>query len=150
MTPHIEVFVEGIPKGQPRARAFAKRGMVRMYDPGTAEGWKGAIALALRPYLPTEPIQGPVWLELEHTMPRPKSHYTGKGVLKPTAPVYHVSKPDADNLLKAAMDALTQLGMWHDDDQVCQVRVTKKYGERPGALIRIVAADRLAARDAAA
>jgi hypothetical protein len=40
----ISIFVHGEPKGQPRPRAFARGGMVRMYDPATAEGWKSAIA----------------------------------------------------------------------------------------------------------
>ena len=41
-------FVHGEPKAQPRAKAFARNGRAGIYDPGTAEGWKGAIAAALQ------------------------------------------------------------------------------------------------------
>jgi Holliday junction resolvase RusA-like endonuclease len=136
----IILEVQGIPKGQPRPRAFARAGRARVYDPGTAEAWKGAIALAARPQLPAQPIEGPVQLVIRHTMPRPKGHFgSGKNALtlKPGAPELHTGKPDIDNLVKAALDALTHIGMWRDDDQVFDIRATKRYGERPGARIII-------------
>jgi len=134
----VTFYAHGIPKGQPRPRAFSRGGSARVYTPGTAEAWKGAIALAAKPHIPATPISGPISLSIFHDMPRPKSHRTPKGILKPAAPKNHTSKPDADNLLKAAMDALTHIGMWHDDDQVCEVTVTKRYGDSSGAQIVIV------------
>jgi len=44
----IHFFVSGDPKAQPRIRAFAINGHARVYDPGTAEGWKSLIAVAAR------------------------------------------------------------------------------------------------------
>ena len=36
-----------------------------------------------------------------------------------TAPKWHTSKPDLDNLVKAVKDAITQIGViWADDSQV--------------------------------
>jgi Holliday junction resolvase RusA-like endonuclease len=69
-------------------------------------------------------------------MPRPKSHYNRHG-LKLDAPTFHTGKPDRDNVEKGILDALTALGMWEDDGQVCQGSVDKIYGERPGAVIVI-------------
>jgi len=40
-------WVIGIPKAQPRARAFAVGGRARMYNPGTAEAWKADIIRTL-------------------------------------------------------------------------------------------------------
>lgn len=137
----IKFEVNGIPVGQPRPRAFAKAGRARVYNPATAEAWKGAIALAVKPHLPELPFEGPVQLTIYHTMPRPKGHFrTGKhaGELRGDAPRKHASKPDLDNLLKAAMDALTTVGVWRDDDQVFMCNVTKFYGDRPGATIIII------------
>ena len=136
----IEFNVFGLPKGQPRARAFAfggkagKKVSVRMYDPGTAEGWKSCVAIAARDHLPPEPIAGPVALTLLFRFPRPKSHFTKKG-LRPDAPIYVTSKPDADNAAKAVMDCLTQLGAWKDDAQIVALDVTKVYGDRPGCSV---------------
>jgi len=132
--------VEGIPKGQPRPRAFARNGKARVYDPGTAEAWKAAIALAAKPHKPATPLEGPVYVKIANRMPRPKAHFgTGKkaNTLKGTAPFHHVSKPDLDNLAKAALDALTELGFWRDDAQICGLIATKIYDDRVGATIRI-------------
>ena len=52
--------------------------------------------------------------------PRPKSHYgTGKNSakLKLSAPMYHIIKPDHDNLVKFYSDAMTGI-VYHDDKQV--------------------------------
>lgn len=142
----IEVYAYGDPKGQPRARAFAFAGRARMYDPGTAEGWKAQVAQAIQPHLPEQPIGGALALCLDFVMPRPKGHYrSGKrsDELKDAAPHWHTGKPDCDNLAKAVMDALTTLSIWHDDCQVATLTVTKRYQrnkqERTGCAIRIEA-----------
>ena len=133
----IDVFVPGIPKGQPRPRAFAIHGKARMYDAGTAEAWKGAIAAVV---IPDAPIIGPVSVSIFHYMPRPKAHfYTGKraGQLRENAPTMHTGTPDIDNLVKAALDALTQVSLWRDDSQVCALTTSKRYGYPTGARIII-------------
>lgn len=136
----ITFFVAGEPKGQPRPRAFARnfggKWQARVYDAGTAEGWKGAIALAAKPFVPFIPLEGPVRLDVTFYFPRPKAHFTKKG-LRPTAPAFHVSKPDRDNCEKALLDALKQLGMMRDDSQVCAGAVVKRYGAKPGAEVII-------------
>lgn len=126
----IEFFVIGEPKAQPRAKAFARqfgaKWQARVYDPGTAEGWKGQIALAAKPHMPEQPLEGPIQLILAFMTPRPKSHFTKKG-LRPNAEFWNVKKPDLDNYAKAVMDALTCLGVWKDDSQVSSLQITKRY-----------------------
>lgn len=135
-------FAAGEPKGQPRPRAFVRNGHARVYDAGTAEGWKSCIAIGARGNGPPDPLTGPVSLEVEFFMPRPKGHY-GSGrnahVLKDTAPLWHVGKPDIDNAIKACLDALTMLGAWLDDAQVCSLISAKRYADdhRLGAWITI-------------
>jgi Holliday junction resolvase RusA-like endonuclease len=119
--------VYGTPKGQPRPRAFSRGGRAAVYDPGTAEGWKSLIAIACQE-LRGALIEGPVSVAMIFYMPRPKSHFTKSGAIKPAAPQqWHTSKPDADNLAKAVLDALTTLRVWHDDDQVAELMVRKHY-----------------------
>ena len=134
MTLIWRVWVSGTPKGQPRPRAFSRGGKARVFDPGTAEGWKSSIAVAFRLLLEQHPpIVGPVRLELDCHFDRPKSHRRASFDLKPTAPWYHTSKPDADNVAKAVLDALTTLGIWHDDAQVAELLVVKQYAGQPGS-----------------
>ncbi len=140
MTPPISFFAHGIPKAQPRPRAFARKfgakWQARVYDAGTAENWKSCIAEAAKPHIPATPLTGPLSCIITFFLPRPKSHYRADGTLKFTAPKYHISRPDADNYSKAALDALTQLGMWGDDSQVSESTTRKLYGG-PGATITI-------------
>jgi Holliday junction resolvase RusA-like endonuclease len=135
----ITITAHGTPKGQPRPKAFSRGGHARIYDPGTAEGWKGQIALAARGLIPA-PLEGPLAVTMQFAMPRPKSHYTKAG-LRTSAPKYHTGTPDADNLAKAVMDALTQLSAWRDDSQVAVLAVCKRYtafdGQPAGVVIQI-------------
>jgi len=147
MNTPIQFEVLGNPKGQPRPKAFARKFgngkvMARVYDPGTAEGWKSQIAIAVRDLIPTPPLDGPIRLTIEFRLPRPKAHYHKvRGCLYPVlrddAPHWHIGKPDTDNMTKAVKDCLTTLGMWRDDSQVCDEHPIKIYGERPGMTVVI-------------
>lgn len=135
----IEFFVPGVPKAQPRQYRFAKklpdgRVIARAITPNTAENWKNQVATAAQHLIPAQPIPGAIYLTLAFQMPRPKAHFTKKG-LRPAAPVPHTSKPDCDNLGKAVMDALSVLQFWGDDAQVCQLYITKRYDEQPGCRV---------------
>jgi Holliday junction resolvase RusA-like endonuclease len=134
----IKFYVSGEPKGQPRPRAFALNGKARVFDPGTAEGWKSCVAMAAKPYIPHIPINQAVELSITFLMPRPKKHFDRSG-LKTGAPCFFTKKPDTDNLAKAVMDALTILGMWTDDALVCDLTSKKRYSNTgtAGASINI-------------
>lgn len=135
----ITFFVSGDPKGQPRVRATRRGSFAGVYDPGTADRWKACIRADWKA-LNVPAWSGPVKVRLDFFLPRPKGHFrTGKNasVLRETAPTYHVAKPDADNLAKAALDALTDAGAWGDDSGVAVLKVTKFYGTRTGCEIRI-------------
>ena len=144
----ITFFAAGTPKGQPRPRAFARKFgnkyQARVYDAGTAEGWKSMIAIAARPHLPPVPLAGPLEVSETFCFQRPKGHFrTGKRAceLRPEAPeCYHTQKPDRDNLDKAVMDCLTAIGMFGDDCQVCGGEIRKFWcapGERSGVKVEI-------------
>lgn len=139
----LTVEVYGVPKGQPRPRAFKRGNKAGVYDPGTADTWKGDIVRELRIHIAgMERTQTPVKIEMAFRMPRPRSHYrSGKysQELKGTAPSEHACKPDIDNMIKAVMDAVTCAGLWLDDAQVCELRAVKLYTEkRPGMMLRLV------------
>lgn len=133
MSTPLSFFVAGIPKGQPRIKAAVRKGCRHavVYDPGTADAWKMAVALTAQKHRSPVAFSGPVSLGIAFYMPRPKSHYKGGDVargLKENAPLRHTAKPDADNLAKAVMDALTNLGgIWQDDAQVARLVVEKQY-----------------------
>ena len=141
----------GDPKAQPRGRAFAfkdksGKATARVYNPKTAEGWKTLIAVAARPFTPTEPMAGPIQMDCTFIFQRPKAHFVANDrsrELKAKAPKWHISKPDVDNIWKVVMDCLKTLDFYHDDSQICQGRTEKRYTyysiEAPGVQIEITA-----------
>lgn len=120
----VNIFVEGKPIGQPRPRATSIGGFIRMYTPKQAKDWKATIAHAFRAVsLP----KGPLHSTLVFVMPRPKSHLgTGKnaGIVKASAPRYHTSKPDLDNLIKPIWDSALP-----EDSRIVSCRASKRYAD---------------------
>jgi Holliday junction resolvase RusA-like endonuclease len=129
----------GEPKGQPRPRAFSRGGKAAVFDPATAEGWKACVATACKP-LEGRGIDSALMLSLVFHMPRPKAHFGKLGLLDRWFGTLFTRKPDADNLAKAVMDAMTAIGVWRDDDQVTDLIVRKRFtapGTPSGCRIQI-------------
>lgn len=120
------VFIEGTPKPQPRHRV-AKNG--HMYYPPSADAWKDALALGLRPFVPTKPHEGPIRIDLDYFMPRPKRLMRKKDT---DGIIPHTSKPDIDNLNKLVLDVMVKIGLITDDAQVYYIVAFKWYHRKSG------------------
>lgn len=137
----MQFRVLGIPKAQPRARAFARKMggkfVARVYDAGTAESWKSMVVTCGNAVRPQVPLEGPLRVDITFLMPRPARLRKKKS---PPGRIWFASKPDRDNLDKAVLDAMTQTGWWIDDAQVVSGMVQKVYcavDEAPGAIIAV-------------
>jgi Holliday junction resolvase RusA-like endonuclease len=132
----VTFYAIGIPKGQPRPKAFSRGNHAGVYDPGTANEWKASVAEGFKTHHGmsyNQPLAVEIWL----SMPRPKAHFGSKG-LKPNAPDWHTQKPDLDNAAKAILDAMTDFQFWKDDSVVCNLTISKSWTDgTPGATIRI-------------
>lgn len=127
----VELFVTGLPVAQPRPRATSFGGKARMYNPGTSNQWKACVIHEIKEHAGTFPAGVAVRCDLTFYLPRPKAHFgSGKNaaVLKASAPAHPTGKPDRDNLDKAVCDAITAARVWHDDKQVTDGRIRKRYG----------------------
>lgn len=136
----MSFFVSGLPKGQPRVKAFKRGNHAGVYDPGTADAWKSCVRVEFknRAVELLKPVfTGPVAVAMRFVMPRAKAHFRTNGQLKPNAPRYLTSKPDSDNLAKAVLDALTDVNAWCDDSIVASLSVVKTYGFETGCEIQI-------------
>jgi Holliday junction resolvase RusA-like endonuclease len=142
MSDAIIITVPGVPVAQPRQRHRTYQAGPRMcvanYTPAThpVQQWKAAVASAWCDQCDAAPLEGPLRLDVEFVLPRPKRLLARRwrDLL-----VWHAGKPDADNLLKACKDALTALA-WRDDSQVCQCYCEKRYAnadEQPHATISV-------------
>jgi len=125
------IFVNGIPKAQPRPRLTTKgKGKSHVFNPSSADVWKNEVWAACL-NCRKQTITGPVRLTVRFSFPVPKGMEITKGAVVP-----HITKPDTDNLLKAVMDAMTAANVWKDDAQVFETIAGKYYtGKETGAQI---------------
>jgi Holliday junction resolvase RusA-like endonuclease len=85
---------------------------------------------------PPEPIAGPVAVDITFMMEAPKSWPRWKREAAIAGSYRHVYRPDVDNLVKLAKDALNGI-LWVDDSQVCEINARKVYSETPRTWIVI-------------
>src|SRR4051812_14282281 len=104
-------------------------------DNPKTKGWQAEVAneaaLAMMEHGFSDPFDGPLGLSVRFTLRRPKGHFgTGRnaGVVKASACLWPIVKPDATKLVRAIEDALTGV-VWTDDAQVVEQLATKCYGE---------------------
>jgi Holliday junction resolvase RusA-like endonuclease len=134
-------FVPGIPQPGGSKRAFTVKkpdgGIgVRVEDDAKhGKPWRVAVAWAAKAAHQGPPLDGPLWLAVTFTMPRPKGHF-GKRGLRKSAPLRPTVKPDTTKLLRALEDACTGI-LWRDDAQIVVQHVSKEYGEHPGARVQL-------------
>lgn len=80
-----------------------------------------------------QPSQKPLQADITFEFEPPKSY--AKTMRKRCIDeIWHVKKPDADNLIKAVTDALNGLA-YVDDSQIVYMVVQKRYGEKARTVI---------------
>ncbi len=134
----IQIEIPGPPISKKRPR-FARRGnFVTTYnDQETEEGFWALRAIEhIKKSGTALPLSGAIRLSCIFNIPRPKSHYTTKGIKK-NAPAAHVQKSDLDNLVKFVMDCLNRCNVWGDDCQVVSIVAEKKWADFGHTSIKI-------------
>lgn len=137
----IRLVIPGEPKAQKRHRSTTINGFIRNYDPSQAS--KKDFLWTVMNNAPAKPIDFPIRMDLFFFFSRPKSHYgTGKNAsnLKSSAPRFHTTKPDIDNLYKFVTDSLNKV-YYRDDSLISEVYTMKIYSEHPRIEIVISPAD---------
>jgi Holliday junction resolvase RusA-like endonuclease len=123
----IRFTVHGKPQGKARPR-FAKG---RTYTPAKTVAYEREIAEAARAaWVGRDLIEGPVYIIVNAFFPIPASWPKRKRSEAAAGALWHIGKPDWDNIGKAVSDALNGV-IWADDSQVAFAKVTKHYGTAP-------------------
>jgi Holliday junction resolvase RusA-like endonuclease len=142
----ITFEVPGVPQPQGSTKSF-RRGtkIVTTSDNPRLRPWRDALCWHAREALGGHPrFEGPVVVSAVFWLPRPAGHFgSGRnaGHLRPSAPTSPTVPPDLDKLVRAALDALSEAGVWRDDAQVVGFgEVAKRYSDKPGACIAVEAA----------
>lgn len=91
------------------------------------------LQLLMLPFRPPMPLDCPIELEVKWIYPFRKSEPQKNRIgLIPC-----IARPDADNLLKGLVDAMTKAGFWVDDSRIYRMAIAKWYGESAGIGVRI-------------
>jgi Holliday junction resolvase RusA-like endonuclease len=130
----LRFHIPGPPRGKGRARSTRSG---HHYTPEATVAYEGLVKLAAhRAMAGRELYQGAVWMQVSIVMPIPKSAPKARrermlsGALRPT------TKPDIDNCMKAVADGLNGVA-FHDDSQISDLTVTRRYGETPGVWVSL-------------
>lgn len=130
----VTVTIPGDPVAQGRGRAVRFGNSVRVIDPSKSRSWKGAAQVhmiqARSSALVFAPMEGPLVVTVLATWARPKSHP------KRNPPTWRTSRPDADNVAKAVLDAGIAV-LWADDSSVVRLVVEKRYGPESSVVVTV-------------
>jgi Holliday junction resolvase RusA-like endonuclease len=109
---------------------YGAKARPRFYRAKSAEEYLASIyALAIE-HRPRKPLFGPLEVEYTFVLPRPKNLARGVGDI--VGLIRHDGRPDWDNMVKGTQDALSQCMFWHDDGQISDAVVRKRYTEKDG------------------
>lgn len=107
---------------------------IHWYTKKEIEQAEKAIAVQLSRFRPIAPFQGPLRLVAEWTFPwraaEPKRNRASGSMWKDT-------HADAENLQKLLSDVMQRSSFFLNDSQIADLRVTKRWGDRPGIRITL-------------
>lgn len=130
----IEIVLLGKPVAKGRPRFNRETGVA--YTPAKTVKYETELRYAAEQVMGDRPpLEGPLRLEMDVTVPIPVSWAKKKQAAARAGELRPTSKPDWDNFGKV-VDA-GNLVVWVDDSQIVDGRVTKHYGDKPGMRIRV-------------
>jgi len=123
----LRVTIPGPPVGKGRPRLSTAGGFARAYTPAKTASWERAAAVLARDAYRGAPLDVPLVLVVRAVAARPKRLLRK---CDPDGRIWRTTKPDADNVAKAAGDALTMAGVLRDDAFVVRFEAESLYAAR--------------------
>lgn len=108
--------------GEPVAKGRPRFGGGRVYTPQKTKAYEEKIAQAARD-AGAVVLDGPICLTL-------RCYFPFSGAARRRGDVYHIKRPDIDNIIKIVGDALNGIA-WKDDSQIVSVLAEKGLSEYP-------------------
>ena len=137
----IEFFVPGAPIGKGRPRAAWRGAGVVMFTPEKTADYEALVSATAAAAMASDApaahqlLDGPLEAVLEMRFQVPASWSKARRARALAGAEWHTSKPDADNVAKAVLDACNGV-VFRDDAQVVVMIATKAFSEEPG--VRVV------------
>lgn len=135
----ITITIDGPVLGKGRPRFDPRNG--HPHTPTPTRNYEATIRIAAQSAMRGAPlVDHPVavkllvTVEMSASWPAWKTEAASNGAMRPTA------KPDIDNVAKLTLDALNGV-VWRDDAQVVDMRIEKRFGDRPRLEIVVLPID---------
>lgn len=132
----IKIYGAPAPKGSMSCvGARGKRKHILKNSNDATEPWQTKVATAVELLGITEPLDGPVGLQVTFTVDRPRSvSVASRPWPSKTARTSDGGGGDLDKLVRTVSDALEQGGVIVNDSQIVKTYSEKAYPDSPGAV----------------
>ena len=123
------------PIAQKQTRFTCRGGFPRAYNPSSKD--EEMVRWQMKPYAPNEPLRGPVEVRYSFFMRVPKSTSGVQRRQMLNRKIYHIKKPDLDNLEYLITNAMKGI-IYHDDSQIVRKFAEKFYGDPPKVVVQVI------------
>lgn len=128
----VKFEVLGVPVGKGRPKFSTVNGHAVAYTPAKTANYETLVRLSYQQKYAGCMFDKDIPLRaiIRAFFPIPKSASKKKREQMEAGKIRHTKKCDADNIAKACLDALNGIA-FYDDSQVCELSVSKFYGDTP-------------------
>lgn len=105
-----------------------RNGKPQSYEPEKLKETRAMFMELLAPYVPEEPMDGPLRLTTKWLFPKIKGTTNGQ---------YKHTKPDTDNLVKLLKDCMERTGFYVNDSRVASEIIEKFWADTVGIYVRL-------------
>jgi Holliday junction resolvase RusA-like endonuclease len=128
----IKFEVLGTPVGKSRPKFSTVNGHAVAYTPAKTANYETLVRLSYQQQIGCFMFEKdkPLRAIIRAFFPIPKSASKKKREQMEAGKIRHTKKCDADNIAKACLDALNGIA-FYDDSQVCELSISKFYGNTP-------------------
>ncbi len=141
MTRSVHLVVTGHPVAKGRGRAVQTPQGPRIFTPKATAKFEADVRQEARRVMEdVDPIYGPVRVWFTATFPPASSWPKWKQEAALAGALKHTGKPDVDNLVKSAQDAMNGI-VFADDQAIFDMHVRKGYGWSPRIEVTVEEAD---------
>jgi Holliday junction resolvase RusA-like endonuclease len=128
----VKFEVLGVPVGKGRPKFSTVNGHAVAYTPAKTANYETLVRLSYQQQIGAFMFDKdkPLRAIIRAFFPIPKSASKKKREQMEAGKIRHTKKCDADNIAKACLDALNGIA-FYDDSQVCELSISKFYGDTP-------------------
>ena len=128
----VKFEVLGVPVGKGRPKFSTVNGHAVAYTPAKTANYETLVRLSYQQQIGSFMFDKdkPLRAIIRAFFPIPKSASKKKREQMEAGKIRHTKKCDADNIAKSCLDALNGIA-FYDDSQVCELSISKFYGNTP-------------------